>query len=51
MTLRRLFVLIKALPYESPFWAEMRAAQERALKPTVEKIRERQAYWANRLAS
>jgi hypothetical protein len=46
LTLRRLFVLVKALPYEGMFKTEVRAAAEKALKPTVAQLRERQAFYA-----
>jgi len=45
LTLRRLFVLLRGLPYESAFKAEMRAAYERSLKPTPEQIRARQEHY------
>jgi hypothetical protein len=43
MTLRRLFVLLRALPYESEFKTAIRVAHERSLKPTPEQIRARAA--------
>lgn len=50
MTFRRLWVLVRTLPAEARVWAALRAAEEKALKPTPEKIRERQAYY-DRLGS
>ena len=41
-------VLILALPPESPFWRSYQAAQERAMKPTPEQIRERARYYEER---
>jgi hypothetical protein len=46
LTLRRLFVLIRSLPYESVTWSLVREDEEKALKPSVDKIRERQAHYA-----
>ena len=45
LTLRRLSVLIRSLPYESITWSLVREAEQKALKPTVDKIRERQAHY------
>lgn len=45
MTLRRLWVLIKALPHDALFRRELAAAIEKAQKPTPEKIRERAEYY------
>lgn len=39
LTLRRLMVLIRALPPEAVLWAVMREAEEKSHKPTVEQIR------------
>lgn len=41
-------VVIRALPPEAVLWAAVREAEEKAKKPTVEKIRERQAFYAQR---
>ena len=38
-------VLIRALPLDALLWAVMREAEEKAKKPTVDKIRERQAFY------
>lgn len=46
LTLRRLWVLIKALPADALTWREWHALQEKAKKPTVQAIRDRAAYWA-----
>lgn len=51
LTLRRLHVLVRALPPEALLWAVMREAEDRAKIPTVEKIRERQEFYAKRAAS
>ena len=48
MTLRRLFVLLKGLPPDSIFKAEMAAAAEKANRPSVDQLRERQAYYNQR---
>lgn len=48
MTLRRLGVLIRALPYDAPLWTEVRAAVERENKPTADQIRERQEAYRKR---
>ena len=48
MTPRRLMVLVRALPADSMLWAVIRESEEKTLKPTAEKIRERQAHYANR---
>lgn len=45
MTLRRLSVLVFGLPPESRTWRSYAIEQEKALKPTVEKIRDRQAHY------
>lgn len=45
MTLRRLWVLVKALPDDALFRRELAAAIEKAQKPTPEKIRERATYY------
>jgi hypothetical protein len=46
LTLRRLHVLIKSLPPEATLWAVLREEDEKAMKPTVDKIRERAAHYA-----
>lgn len=46
MTLRRLLVLIRALPPGAVLWAVMREAEEKAHKPTPEQIRARAARYA-----
>jgi hypothetical protein len=38
-------VLIRGLPAEAWLWAEIEAAEKKALKPTEEKIRERQEFY------
>jgi hypothetical protein len=48
MTLRRLWVLVKALPEDALFRRELAAAIEKAQKPTPDKIRERAAYYERR---
>lgn len=48
LTLRRLFVLLKGLPPDSQFKAEMAAAAERANKPSLEQLRARQAHYSKR---
>jgi hypothetical protein len=50
MTLRRLHVLVRALPPDAVLWAVIREAEAKANKPSVDKIRERQAYYAERAA-
>ena len=45
MTPRRLLVLIRGLPYESILWTQVREAEAKALKPTAEQIRARQAHY------
>lgn len=45
MTLRRLAVLIFGLPPDARTWRAYAAEQEKALKPTVEQIRDRQAHY------
>ena len=50
MTLRRLHVLISALPAEALLWHELEAARKRALIPTPEQIRARQAHYARQRA-
>lgn len=51
MTLRRLLVLLRGLPFDSEFKAEVRAAYERSLIATPEKIRARQAHYEQRRAA
>lgn len=46
LTLRRLMVLVRALPPEAVLWAAMREAEAKAKKPTVEQIRARAAHYA-----
>jgi hypothetical protein len=48
MTLRRLHVLLKALPHDAPLWDALRAAEEDAKKPKADEIREAQARWKAR---
>lgn len=48
MTPRRLYLLIRRLPPESWLWAQVEDAKQKALKPTADKIRERQAFYAKR---
>ena len=50
LTPRRLLVLIRSLPPDAPLWAVMREAEAKALKPSVEKIRERQEHYAKQRA-
>lgn len=45
MTLRRLGVLLRALPPTALLWKEIQAAYEKSLIPTEDKIRERQRYY------
>ncbi len=45
MSLRRLAVLIFALPSDSLTWRAAAVAHEKSLKPKVEKIRDRQAHY------
>lgn len=47
MTLRRVLVLIKALPNDSAFWRSVRAAEKKAEIPTGDRIRDRQAHYRN----
>lgn len=49
--MRRLLLLVKWLPYDSPLGEEWRAEQEKALKPTADKIRERQEHYARKAQS
>lgn len=48
MTLRRVAVLIQALPSDAPLWAVLRAAHEKSLKPTPEQIRDRAKFYEQR---
>jgi hypothetical protein len=48
LTLRRLWVLLKALPPDAPLWAVLQAEHEKSLKPTPEQIRERARYYEQR---
>lgn len=45
LTLRRLAVLVFGLSPDSRTWRAYAAEQQKALKPTVEKIRDRQAHY------
>jgi hypothetical protein len=46
LTLRRLGVLVRALPPDAVLWAVIREAEAKAAKPTVEQIRARAAHYA-----
>ena len=46
MTLRRLFVLLRGLPYDGMFKTEMREAAEKALIPKADQIRAAAARYA-----
>lgn len=46
MTPRRLYLLIRRLPPESWLWSRIEEEKQKALTPTVDKIRERQAFYA-----
>lgn len=48
LTLRRLFVLLKALPADAPLWGELQREHERSLKPTPEQIRARAKHYEQR---
>ncbi|HJR89526.1 MAG TPA: hypothetical protein VJ782_05130 [Aeromicrobium sp.] len=48
LTLRRLMVLLRALPYDAPLWADLQREQEKALRPTPEQIRARAEHYAQR---
>jgi hypothetical protein len=48
LTLRRLLVLIRALPHDAPLWPELEAAEAEARKAKPDAIRERQAAWEAR---
>lgn len=48
LTLRRLGVLLKALPADSPLWEALRIEHEKSLKPTPEKIRDRARHYEQR---
>lgn len=48
MTLRRVLVLIKALPPKAGFWVAVRAAREKAKAPSADEIRTRQAHYRTR---
>lgn len=48
MTPRRLVSLIGRLPSDAWVWAEQEAAEKAALKPTEDKIRERQEFYAQK---
>jgi hypothetical protein len=41
-------VLLRALPFDSEFKTELREAAERAKKPPLDRLRERQAYYNQR---
>lgn len=45
---RKLYVLLKALPADAPLWGAIKAAEEAALKPQADQIRDRTKYWADR---
>jgi hypothetical protein len=46
LTPRRLLVLIRALPPTATLWAVLEHAEKQAQIPTVERIRERQDFYA-----
>lgn len=48
LTLRRLYVLLRALPHDAPLWAALEAAERKANKPTAQTIRERQEAFRKR---
>lgn len=48
MTMRRLFVLLRALPADALFRHEMQAAHEKSLKPTPEQVRDRARHYEQR---
>jgi hypothetical protein len=48
LTPRKLRVLIRGLPGEAWLWMEIEAAERKALRPTDEKIRERQEFYARK---
>lgn len=48
LTLRRLGVLLKALPYDSPLYEQLRREAEAAQVPKADEIRDRQAAWKAR---
>ncbi len=50
MSLRRMAVLISALPHDSLIWREVAIAHEKSLKPKADKIRERQAHYDSQRA-
>jgi hypothetical protein len=43
--LRKLAVYVRGLPPEAGIWAAVEAERQKALKPTVEQIRERAAHY------
>lgn len=45
LTLRRLQVLIKGLPYDASFWAALEAEKQAEQKPAADKIRERAEFY------
>jgi hypothetical protein len=51
MSLRRLMVLLRALPAEAPLWAELEAAAEAAKVAPADEIRERQQAFERRNAA
>jgi hypothetical protein len=51
LTPRRLLVLIRGLPAAAALWAALDRAEKKAQKPTVERIRERQEFYAAKGAS
>jgi hypothetical protein len=51
LTLRRLYVLLMALPPTAPLWVELAEEKAKAEKPTAEKIRDRKAAFEARNAA
>lgn len=51
LTLRRLLVLIKALPHDAPLWGSLEAAAEEAVKAKPDELRDRQKSWEARNAA
>lgn len=45
LTLRRLNLLVSALPPDALLWGELQAAKKKAEIPTVDQIRARQAHY------
>lgn len=51
LTLRRLFLLIQRLPSDTSWtWALIELDKQKALRPTADKIRERQEFYARKRA-